>query len=101
MSRSIDARKRKASLVLVQGRSLAFGPVEEVPVQRYNSMIMILVWWSGHIIIKFDNCKQRTYQSLIYLVPKITVCKHENMKTSNSRENEDFSGQMRKELFRI
>ena len=46
VSRSIDARKRKASLVLVQGRSLAFGPVEEVPVQRYNSMIMILVWWS-------------------------------------------------------
>jgi len=30
VSRSIDARKRKASLVLVQGRSLAFGPVEEV-----------------------------------------------------------------------
>ena len=46
VSRSIDARKRKASLVLVQGRSLAFGPVEEVPVQRYNYKIMILVWWS-------------------------------------------------------
>ena len=76
VSRSIDARKRKASLVLVQGRSLAFGPVEEVPVQRYNSMIMILVWWSyNHKIWK---PKQRTYQSLIYLVPKITVCKHEN-----------------------
>ena len=30
MSRNAESRRRKASLVIVQGRSLAFGPVEEV-----------------------------------------------------------------------
>ena len=46
MSRSAESRRRKASLVIVQGRSLAFGPVEEVE-EKFIKSICCKVFFAG------------------------------------------------------
>ena len=50
MSRSAESRRRKASLVIVQGRSLAFGPVEEVEEKFIKSICCKVFFLQVHYL---------------------------------------------------